>query len=51
MLFKCIIFICLSATLATKRLALNLSALWNLNEMAICKLSYSALDYNKYGCW
>jgi len=26
-------------------------ALWNLNKMAECKLGYSALAYNDYGCW
>ncbi|CAD5219128.1 unnamed protein product [Bursaphelenchus okinawaensis] len=26
-------------------------ALWNLNSMAECRLGYSALVYNNYGCW
>jgi hypothetical protein len=26
-------------------------ALWNLQEMAECRLGYTALDYNDYGCW
>jgi hypothetical protein len=26
-------------------------ALWNLNQMSECKLGYSAIAYNDYGCW
>ena len=33
------------------RTKLELKSLWNLNEMAECKLHYSAIDYNDYGCW
>jgi hypothetical protein len=29
----------------------DIRALWNLNQMAECKLGYSALAYNDYGCW
>ncbi|KAI1733142.1 phospholipase a2 domain-containing protein [Ditylenchus destructor] len=29
----------------------NLGALWNLEKMAECRLGYSALVYNNYGCW
>lgn len=29
----------------------NLGALWNLNEMSECKLHYTALVYDNYGCW
>ncbi|KAI1726671.1 phospholipase a2 domain-containing protein [Ditylenchus destructor] len=29
----------------------NLGALWNLEKMAECRLGYSALAYNNYGCW
>lgn len=29
----------------------GLKSLWNLNEMCECKLHYSALKYNDYGCW
>ena len=29
----------------------TLGALWNLQEMAECRLQYSALIYNDYGCW
>ncbi|KAI6175614.1 Phospholipase A2 [Aphelenchoides bicaudatus] len=29
----------------------GLDALWNLQEMAECRLGYTALDYNDYGCW
>ncbi|VDD95758.1 unnamed protein product [Enterobius vermicularis] len=29
----------------------TLKALWNLEEMAICRLHYNALVYNNYGCW
>ncbi|KAI6211988.1 Phospholipase A2 [Aphelenchoides besseyi] len=29
----------------------RLRALWNLNQMAECRLSYTALVYNDYGCW
>ncbi|KAF7637336.1 G_PROTEIN_RECEP_F1_2 domain-containing protein [Meloidogyne graminicola] len=26
-------------------------ALWNLNQMSECRLGYSAIAYNDYGCW
>lgn len=30
----------------------GLSALWNLEKMALCRLNVSAiLNYNNYGCW
>lgn len=29
----------------------SLKALWNLEEMAECRLGYNALVYNDYGCW
>jgi secretory phospholipase A2 len=29
----------------------TINALWNLQEMAECRLGYSALAYNDYGCW
>ncbi|CAD5219130.1 unnamed protein product [Bursaphelenchus okinawaensis] len=28
-----------------------IKALWNLNAMAECRLGYTALVYNNYGCW
>ncbi|KAE9547324.1 hypothetical protein FO519_009464 [Halicephalobus sp. NKZ332] len=28
-----------------------LKALWNLERMSECRLGYTALDYNDYGCW
>ncbi|CAK5022668.1 unnamed protein product [Meloidogyne enterolobii] len=37
--------------LTTKRRKGGYEALWNLNKMAECKLGYSALAYNDYGCW
>lgn len=29
----------------------TLKALWNLEEMTVCRLHYNALVYNNYGCW
>uniref|UniRef100_A0A0R3RSB3 PA2c domain-containing protein n=1 Tax=Elaeophora elaphi TaxID=1147741 RepID=A0A0R3RSB3_9BILA len=29
----------------------KLKALWNLDEMSICRLGYPATVYNNYGCW
>ncbi|CAD6192268.1 unnamed protein product [Caenorhabditis auriculariae] len=29
----------------------TIMALWNLEEMAECRLHYNALVYNNYGCW
>uniref|UniRef100_A0A7E4V0A7 Phospholipase A2 n=1 Tax=Panagrellus redivivus TaxID=6233 RepID=A0A7E4V0A7_PANRE len=29
----------------------KLKALWNLERMSECKLGYTALDYDNYGCW
>ncbi|KAI3422411.1 hypothetical protein GPALN_012924 [Globodera pallida] len=33
------------------RKAFGVGALWNLNEMTECKLHYTALVYDDYGCW
>uniref|UniRef100_A0AC35TZ85 EGF-like domain-containing protein n=1 Tax=Rhabditophanes sp. KR3021 TaxID=114890 RepID=A0AC35TZ85_9BILA len=56
---KCVAFICLLLCIVavsskkpffdtTKK---KLNALWNLQMMAECRLGYSALVYNNYGCW
>ena len=43
--------------LAKSNIGLNVTtrrgfeALWNLNQMSECKLGYSAITYNDYGCW
>lgn len=29
----------------------RLKALWNLEEMSVCRLGYPAIVYNNYGCW
>uniref|UniRef100_A0AC34PUL6 Phospholipase A2 n=1 Tax=Panagrolaimus sp. JU765 TaxID=591449 RepID=A0AC34PUL6_9BILA len=34
-----------------KRSNATLKALWNLEKMSECRLGYTALDYNDYGCW
>jgi secretory phospholipase A2 len=43
------VFLSFSIGAAQNQTAID--ALWNLQEMAECRLGYTALAYNDYGCW
>lgn len=50
-IYLIIFLICMNSMLANTNFTYNINALWNLQEMCECKLNYSALVYNNYGCW
>lgn len=54
-MFKSLLFLLFSIFLIENAMARSrnnsLDALWNLQEMAECRLGYTALAYNDYGCW